>query len=85
MTDLDEAAMTVQGVQAGVQDYEGDDYFVAYFPRGSLQHGTAPATPPQTRHGTQARHWVWDLGRAGLVALGYFLSAKVGLAFCCPA
>src|SRR5439155_939572 len=30
---------------------------------------------------TRARRWVWELGRAGVVALGYFLSAKVGLAF----
>jgi len=45
------------------------------------QHGTAPAASPQTRHSTRARRWVWDLGRAGVVALGYFLSAKVGLAF----
>src|SRR5439155_18531558 len=45
------------------------------------QHGPAPAASPQTRHSTRARRWVWDLGRAGVVALGYFLSAKVGLAF----
>ena len=28
MTDMDETAMAVQVVQAGVQDYEGDNYFI---------------------------------------------------------
>jgi hypothetical protein len=49
---------------------------------GSLtpQERTALAIPLRTQPAVLACRWVWDLGRAGLVALGYFLSAKVSLA-----
>ena len=43
MTDLDDAAMAVQVAQAGMQDYEEDDYLVTYFSRKALQRDNTVA------------------------------------------
>ena len=40
-----------------------------------------PDTHRWTRRVTLIRHYAWDLVCAGGIALAYFLSARVGLAF----